>query len=201
MQCALQLTCHDPPLLWRELPTLRELPHYLARFPILKETPEQVIQTFRELEKSHWTYLDEYQKKCPHHYPKLNFRSYCQFLLESSDSNELLREFDQLQRLYFRHKKQQPTAGAVFLDGDRILLVRVVNSTVYSLPKGKAEPGETVYQTAVREVAEETGVDLSLYADRDQDPLTLGKTKFYVVHGFRGDRFDGYNRNEIVDAI
>lgn len=58
-------------------------------------------------------------------------------------------------------------AGAVCwreLDDGRIevLLVHRPSHRDVSLPKGKVEPGESLPETAVREVAEETGLDLTL---------------------------------------
>jgi 8-oxo-dGTP diphosphatase len=59
-------------------------------------------------------------------------------------------------------------AGAVcwrIVDGKaRVLLVHRTQHKDVSLPKGKLDPGETLPQTAVRELAEETGLTLSLGA-------------------------------------
>jgi len=45
-------------------------------------------------------------------------------------------------------------------EGIEILLVHRHRYRDWSLPKGKTEPGETLVQTAVREVREETGQDV-----------------------------------------
>ncbi|MCA0754603.1 NUDIX domain-containing protein [Paenibacillus sp. N4] len=64
-----------------------------------------------------------------------------------------------------------------------------------SLPKGKMEPGETVEQTALREIAEETGLIGSIIAPIDQikyqyDHQTLGKVDkevhYYLVEAVGG---------------
>ena len=59
------------------------------------------------------------------------------------------------------------SAGAVLytvIDGERrYVLVREKNGS-YGLPKGHVEPGETLAQTALREIREETGVKASLHA-------------------------------------
>lgn len=47
--------------------------------------------------------------------------------------------------------------GAVFNDKGKLLVIRRLG--LWDLPKGKVDPGETVAQTAVREVIEETGLE------------------------------------------
>ncbi|NEM92321.1 NUDIX domain-containing protein [Galbitalea soli] len=63
-------------------------------------------------------------------------------------------------------------AGAVcwrIVDGKvRILLVHRTQHKDVSLPKGKVDPGETLPQTAVREIAEETGLMVALGAPLGQ---------------------------------
>lgn len=74
-------------------------------------------------------------------------------------------------------------AGAVcwrIVDGEvRILLVHRGGHNDVSLPKGKVDPGETLPQTAVREVAEETGLAVSLGAPLGNVSYSLpsGRTK------------------------
>lgn len=49
-------------------------------------------------------------------------------------------------------------AGAVVLLGDRVVLRRTAKGE-YLFPKGHLEPGETLEEAALREVAEETGLE------------------------------------------
>ena len=66
------------------------------------------------------------------------------------------------------HEKPHPVvcAGAVVRDGSgRLLLVRrgrPPSAGLWSLPGGRVEPGETPAEAAVREVREETGLDVAL---------------------------------------
>lgn len=77
-------------------------------------------------------------------------------------------------------------AGAVcwrFIEGK--LHVLVIHRTVYgdvTIPKGKVDPGESLPRTAVREIAEETGLDVSLGVPLgvSRYPLPSGREK--VVH-------------------
>ncbi len=55
-------------------------------------------------------------------------------------------------------------AGGVVLLGDRAVLRRNPRGE-YLFPKGHVEAGETLQQTALREVAEEVGVDAEIVAD------------------------------------
>jgi 8-oxo-dGTP pyrophosphatase MutT (NUDIX family)/phosphohistidine phosphatase SixA len=61
----------------------------------------------------------------------------------------------------------------------RILLVHRTQHKDISLPKGKVDPGETLPQTAVREIAEETGLVVGLGAPLGQVeyPLPSGRQK------------------------
>ncbi len=76
------------------------------------------------------------------------------------------------------------SAGAVLytvMDGERrYVLVREKNGS-YGLPKGHVEPGETLDQTALREIREETGVTAVLHANKpamvDEYPIAGGDVK------------------------
>ncbi len=76
------------------------------------------------------------------------------------------------------------SAGAVLytvMDGERrYVLVREKNGS-YGLPKGHVEPGETLAETALREIREETGVTAVLHTSEpamaDEYPIAGGDTK------------------------
>lgn len=56
-----------------------------------------------------------------------------------------------------------PAASAVVADGDgRILLARRRDNELWTIPGGAMEPGESISQTALREVKEETGIDVEV---------------------------------------
>ncbi|MCP2166295.1 NUDIX hydrolase [Goodfellowiella coeruleoviolacea] len=57
----------------------------------------------------------------------------------------------------------KPAVSAFVLDDrDRLLMIRRTDNDRYAIPGGGQEPGETLSQTAVREVKEETGVDIEV---------------------------------------
>ena len=81
----------------------------------------------------------------------------------------------------------EKSCGAIVIhrDGDmyKILLVRNHNGRNFSFPKGHVESGETEQQTAVREVKEETGLDIEIIDSFREvaDYCPFGKIKKRVV--------------------
>ena len=84
------------------------------------------------------------------------------------------------------------SAGAVLytvIDGERrYVLVREKNGS-YGMPKGHVETGETLAETAIREIREETGVSAALHSQApftvDEYPIAGGDTKrvsWFVAH-------------------
>jgi ADP-ribose pyrophosphatase YjhB (NUDIX family) len=56
-----------------------------------------------------------------------------------------------------------PAASAVVTDEDgRLLLGKRTDNTLWTIPGGMMKPGETIEETAVREVKEETGIDVEV---------------------------------------
>jgi 8-oxo-dGTP pyrophosphatase MutT (NUDIX family) len=56
------------------------------------------------------------------------------------------------------------TAGVIIFDNEmNILLVKQRKNGIWSFPKGSVKYGETIYEGAIREAYEETGVDFSFH--------------------------------------
>ncbi len=56
-----------------------------------------------------------------------------------------------------------PAASAIVTDeGGRLLLAKRIDNNLWTIPGGTMEPGETIAETAVREVKEETGIDVEV---------------------------------------
>ena len=81
--------------------------------------------------------------------------------------------------------------------GVEVCLIRPAGRTVWGLPKGGIEHGETLEQAAVREVAEETGIsgvidaelgaiDYSFYS-REQSSRIHKTVHYYLMHATGGD--------------
>ena len=62
---------------------------------------------------------------------------------------------------------REKSCGAIvyrkFHGNTEILLIKHINSGHWSFPKGHVEAGETEEETALREVKEETGIDILIY--------------------------------------
>jgi 8-oxo-dGTP pyrophosphatase MutT (NUDIX family)/phosphohistidine phosphatase SixA len=101
-------------------------------------------------------------------------------------------------------------AGAVVtrkgLEGREVLLVHRPKYDDWSFPKGKQDPGEHVAATAVREVLEETGVEIRLGVPLRPQLYTVsgGRAKtvhYWVGHVVGDDDVSSYVINDEVDDL
>ena len=82
--------------------------------------------------------------------------------------------------------KNEKSCGCIIVNDEKILLVEQVNSGTYNFPKGHMNPGETEIETAIREVKEETNLDV-IINDQLRFPLsyvqkgTINKEVVYYV--------------------
>lgn len=75
--------------------------------------------------------------------------------------------------------------GVVWRQVDEKLRILVVHRSAYgdvTLPKGKVDPGETLAETAVREIAEETGIAVHLGVPVGVSRYALPSRKTKIVH-------------------
>ena len=57
--------------------------------------------------------------------------------------------------------KYEKSCGAVIFDGDKVLVIQQVKGH-WGFPKGHVENGETEIETALREIKEETNLDVEI---------------------------------------
>lgn len=93
------------------------------------------------------------------------------------------------------------SAGGVVLrgatDNREVLVCGRYADKLWALPKGTPEPNETIEQTALREVREETGVEVAIdclvgeikyWFSRPQEGVRYYKTvRHYLLHAIGGD--------------
>lgn len=97
-------------------------------------------------------------------------------------------------------------AGAVVTRrGGEVLLVHRPRYQDWSFPKGKADRGEHIVATAVREVAEETGVHIRLGPPlRAQRYPVAGRMKtvhYWVARAVGDDDVSRYQANDEIDGV
>jgi 8-oxo-dGTP diphosphatase len=74
-------------------------------------------------------------------------------------------------------------AGCAILEGDTILLLYRIKSNWYEMPGGKREVGESLEDTARRELHEEVGCNVTIIRKLGQDSFSE-KGKGYEYHWF-----------------
>ena len=98
-------------------------------------------------------------------------------------------------------------AGAVVTrKGGEVLLVHRPKYDDWSFPKGKLDPGEHVVTAAVREVAEETGLDVRLgpALSRQRYRMSNGRWKavdYWTARVVGSGDVSGYRPNDEIDAV
>ncbi|MGV9194569.1 NUDIX hydrolase [Microbacterium sp. MC2] len=84
--------------------------------------------------------------------------------------------------------------GVVWRRVEGKLLVLVIHRTAYAdvtLPKGKVDPGETLAQTAAREIFEETGIRVALGIPVGVSRYRLPSKREKIVHYWAAEATDG----------
>lgn len=89
--------------------------------------------------------------------------------------------------------EQEKSCGCIILDSDKVLLVKH-NEGHWDFPKGHMEEGETEVQTAIREVKEETNLDVMIKDEKDKYIIeyvprenVLKKVVFFVAKRISGE--------------
>ncbi len=107
--------------------------------------------------------------------------------------------------------QEKVSAGGVVIRREgtpQVCLIRPAGRRVWGLPKGGVETGETLAQAAVREVAEETGIDGAVddtlgsidynFYSREEGSRIHKTVHYYLMHATGGDT--AYHDHEVSEA-
>lgn len=79
------------------------------------------------------------------------------------------------------NREKHFTASALVLHNNKVLLVNHIKLGVWLYPGGHVEDNETPDQTVIREVKEETGLDVEIISQRDKN-LSHIKSDVHSLH-------------------
>jgi len=129
-----------------------------------EEEHESFDRLFFQIEEAHWFYLDFYRQNHPK-LPALNFKQFAETIFSHCP---LLQPYSHLVHQYrsgwVQYKTSVPVCGAIILNRtmDRVLMVKGIGSSAsWSFPRGKINKDESSKSCAIREVREETSMDIS----------------------------------------
>ncbi|MBR3254647.1 MAG: NUDIX domain-containing protein [Clostridia bacterium] len=96
--------------------------------------------------------------------------------------------------------KKEKSCGCIIIDGGKVLLVQQTKG-LWGFPKGHVEAGETEIETAIREVKEETNLDVEINENKRYsmeyitDRGTLKKVVLFIAKKISGN--EKYQESEI----
>jgi ADP-ribose pyrophosphatase YjhB (NUDIX family) len=164
----------------------------------------EIFSSLKLVETAYWNYIDNYNKDNPMLYPYYKFVNFLQEILlkHHSDVKHLAYFYV---KIYNKYKKSIATDGVIMYALSslnlplslNIVVVKISGSKLWSMPKGKRESNETSLQCAVREFAEETGIDLSETLSNDTEIVTILKTVFFIQEADCLVDLNDYKTNEI----
>ena len=96
--------------------------------------------------------------------------------------------------------KYEKSCGAIVIEDGKVLLVKH-NAGHWDFPKGHVEEGETEFETAIREVKEETNIDIKIekenrYISEYSPKEDVMKTVIY----FLGEKIGGEDKPQIEEV-
>eukprot|EP00794_Sanderia_malayensis_P009904 gene9904-10917_t len=142
---------------------------FLINIP--EEERKDLVRMCFQVELAHWFYLDFYRQEDPS-LPGCGLQKFMEIIF--SEFQFLNKSNSDLQEIYTEWKKykfQVPVFGAILLDEslENCVLVRGCHKRIsWGFPKGKVNKDEKGHNCAIREVSEETGLDITNYIDSEE---------------------------------
>lgn len=102
--------------------------------------------------------------------------------------------------------KNEKSCGAFIIDDNKVLIIKQKKTGNFGFPKGHMEKGEVEEQTAIREVKEETGIDIKLVSNKRYSISyvqneTINKEVVYYIANVINKDFQNKKEKEISDII
>lgn len=94
----------------------------------------------------------------------------------------------------------EKSCGAIIFNEDKVLVVKQT-SGFYGFPKGHVEIGETEKETAIREVKEETGLDIKIISDKRYTQSYIVKENVHKDVVFFIAKLENNNEKRQVEEI
>ena len=100
--------------------------------------------------------------------------------------------------------KKEKSCGAIIINDGKVLLIHQTND-VWGFPKGHVEDGETEVETAIREVKEETNLDIEIDKNKRYEisylvKENIPKTVIYFIAKTVGNINIVKQDSELLDA-
>ncbi|KAA6386444.1 MAG: hypothetical protein EZS28_018029 [Streblomastix strix] len=139
--------------------------------------PEQEFYIFYDFNKAYLQFRDIYQAQGIEIGYKGGLLQFAQDLIYFSENLRYKYSTDKLVDLhgqYLKMKQQFPTVGVIIVNDklDRYLLVQLINNVQWLFPKGFKDPKESDIQCAVRQVKEQTGLNVENYLKQELPSFT-----------------------------
>ena len=94
----------------------------------------------------------------------------------------------------------EKSCGAIIFNEDKVLVVKQTCG-FYGFPKGHVEIGETEKETAIREVKEETGLDIKIISDKRYTQSYIVKENVHKDVVFFIAKLENNNEKRQVEEI
>ncbi|KAK6643863.1 hypothetical protein RUM43_000126 [Polyplax serrata] len=174
---------------------------------IPEEEKREPIRLCFQVELAYWFYLDFFCTEDPN-LKTCGMKEFTAQIFEHIPFlTPLLKNLDKIIDDWRMYKSSVPTYGAIVLNEDltKVLLVQsYFAKSSWGFPKGKVNELEIPHNCAVREVFEETGLDISKMIDENdfiEANVNEQTIRLYVVSGVNENvKFQPRTRNEIKNV-